>query len=161
MLGGRLYDGVVGRGDDGNRRSVRLPRRVGHGQRDPQRPRCFAIEYRGLGRDRRDAPRPSNAANSTLVAFYQTVNVGTELFIERPPAVLSTVAGPYFGTAVLLKLVRSNNLFTAYVSYDGITFTAIGSVTIALPSTVLAGLASASHSATAANTAVVNSLTIN
>jgi hypothetical protein len=53
-----------------------------------------------------------------------------------------------------VKLTRSGNLFTAYESGDGSTWTPIGSATISMPSSVFAGLAVTSHTTSATATAV-------
>jgi regulation of enolase protein 1 (concanavalin A-like superfamily) len=59
-----------------------------------------------------------------------------------------------------LRVVRSGDLFTAYRSADGVTWTKIGSDTIAMGSTVYAGLAVTSHNEAALTTAVIDSVSI-
>ncbi|MEO7426102.1 MAG: PQQ-dependent sugar dehydrogenase [Fibrobacteria bacterium] len=50
------------------------------------------------------------------------------------------LAAPYW-----VRLVRAGNLFSAYRSIDGITWTLVGQETLALPSTIQVGLAVTSH----------------
>jgi regulation of enolase protein 1 (concanavalin A-like superfamily) len=52
-----------------------------------------------------------------------------------------------------LRLTRAGNVFTGYFSIDGTNWTALGSQTLALPSTVYVGFAVSSHSATDLNAA--------
>jgi len=61
-----------------------------------------------------------------------------------------------------LKVTRSGNTFTAYTSTDGNTWTAYpdGSVTVTLPSTSLAGMASTSHSQFTTNTVNFDSFNV-
>ena len=59
-----------------------------------------------------------------------------------------------------VKLVRTGDLFTAFRSADGATWTRIGSDTVIMGDTVYAGLATTSHNETAATTAVIDSLKI-
>lgn len=49
-----------------------------------------------------------------------------------------------------LRLARSANVFTAYASIDGERWLSLGSVTIAMPSTIYLGMAVSSHSAQSA-----------
>ena len=59
-----------------------------------------------------------------------------------------------------LRLTRAGNLLTGYMSPDGVTWTAVGSTTIALNNTVYVGLALSSHNATALATAVFGNVSI-
>jgi fibronectin type 3 domain-containing protein len=54
-----------------------------------------------------------------------------------------------------VRLVRSGNLFSGYSSNDGVNWTLVSSITVALPSTVDLGLAVASNVTTATTTAVL------
>ncbi len=69
----------------------------------------------------------------------------------------SFIAG---GTGNWLKLARSSNTFTAYVSSDGSTWTPIGSVTVSLPASAWVGLAVCSHDATVLNTSMFDHVTV-
>ena len=44
-----------------------------------------------------------------------------------------------------IRLTRAGNVFTSSVSYDGVTFTPLGSATVAMPADILVGLALTSH----------------
>ncbi|HEX4794917.1 MAG TPA: Ig-like domain-containing protein [Humisphaera sp.] len=54
---------------------------------------------------------------------------------------------------VWVRLTRVGNVFTAYHSTDGVTWTVTSSVTLALPTTIFLGLATTGHSATGTTTA--------
>ncbi|MEA2709427.1 MAG: large repetitive protein, partial [Phycisphaerales bacterium] len=60
-----------------------------------------------------------------------------------------------------LRLARVGNVFTAYRSTDGATWTSIGAVTIAMPQTVFFGLAATSHNTAATTTAQFRDLSVN
>jgi hypothetical protein len=53
-----------------------------------------------------------------------------------------------------LRLKRAGNLFSGFASYDGLTWTLLGTATISLPSQLYVGLAASSHSSTAQTTAL-------
>ena len=55
------------------------------------------------------------------------------------------VAGPSGTAPYWLRLVREGNLFTAFVSANGSTWSRVGSQTIVMPSTLFVGLAHTSH----------------
>jgi len=59
-----------------------------------------------------------------------------------------------------LRLVRTGDLFQAYRSSDGVSWTATGSDTIPMGTTVYVGLAVTSHNATTAATAVMDNVRI-
>jgi regulation of enolase protein 1 (concanavalin A-like superfamily) len=59
----------------------------------------------------------------------------------------SMVSAPYW-----LKLTRSGNVFTSYVSNDGATWTYAGAQNIAMTASVYVGLAVSSHNASLVNT---------
>jgi glucose/arabinose dehydrogenase len=59
-----------------------------------------------------------------------------------------------------VRLVRSGNTFTAYRSVDGTTWNQIGSVTIAMSSTVFVGLPVTSHNNSALCTATFTNVTV-
>jgi regulation of enolase protein 1 (concanavalin A-like superfamily) len=44
-----------------------------------------------------------------------------------------------------IRLTRAGNVFTSSISYDGVTFTPLGSATVAMPADILVGLALTSH----------------
>ena len=59
-----------------------------------------------------------------------------------------------------LKLVRSGDTFTGYVSPDGRAWASVGQVTIPMPKAINAGLALASHNATTANSTLFDNVTV-
>ena len=59
-----------------------------------------------------------------------------------------------------LKLTRTGDTFTAFVSADGVSWTPAGSITVALGSTVYVGLAVTSHNPGAVNTATFDSVSV-
>ena len=65
------------------------------------------------------------------------------------------LAAPYW-----VRVTRVGNLFTAYRSADGVTWTTIGSATIPMASDVAIGLAVTSHSAGALCSATLDNITV-
>ena len=72
------------------------------------------------------------------------------------------LANPTGTVPAWLEVTRSGSTFTASTSTDGVHWTVIpgSSVTVSLPSTLVAGLAVTSHSATALSTVTMNSVAI-
>ena len=90
-------------------------------------------------------------------------SVGKGYAFQRRPetAGLSVHTAGGSGTAPgWVRLVRNGDLFQAYRSADGASWTSIGSDTIPMTSTVYVGLAVTSHNASATTTAVIDSLRI-
>jgi sugar lactone lactonase YvrE/regulation of enolase protein 1 (concanavalin A-like superfamily) len=90
--------------------------------------------------------RNSLAANAIHATMDLTPTSGAE-FLRRTSTggitnatLKSGLAAPYW-----VKLVRSGNVFTGSVSSDGVTWTAVGSSTISMGSTVYVGLIVNSH----------------
>ena len=69
----------------------------------------------------------------------------------------SYIAG---GTGTYLKLVRRNGVFTAYVSPEGVTWTSIGSRSMALAATTWVGLVVCSHNTNVLNTSVFTNVAV-
>jgi YD repeat-containing protein len=67
----------------------------------------------------------------------------------------SIVNAPYWA-----RITRAGNTFTGYVSADGLTWTQISQVTVAMASTVYAGLAVSSHVAGTLSTAVFDHVSL-
>jgi hypothetical protein len=67
-------------------------------------------------------------------------------------------AGPTMAAPCWLKLVRSGNTFTGYVSADGITWVLAGSDKIVMQSTVYVGFAVTSHNTSMLGTATFDSV---
>jgi phosphatidylserine/phosphatidylglycerophosphate/cardiolipin synthase-like enzyme/regulation of enolase protein 1 (concanavalin A-like superfamily) len=77
----------------------------------------------------------------------------------------ATAGGTSVSTAVAgvaaprwVRLDRQGNIFSAYYSSDGTTWTPVGTETIALPATLFAGIAVTSHNNTALTTATLDSV---
>ena len=68
----------------------------------------------------------------------------------------AVVTAPYW-----VKLTRVGTSVTAYQSADGVTWTTVGTATIALPTQVLVGLAVSSHSTTTRATATFTQVLVN
>ena len=90
--------------------------------------------------------RETTAANSTYA--YMLVSPTSGVAFQRrltsgAGAVGTTVTG--IAAPVWVRLQRSGNVFTAYRSADGVTWTVVGSATISMAASVLVGLAVTSH----------------
>jgi hypothetical protein len=70
-----------------------------------------------------------------------------------------TAAGTLVKAAYWVKLERIGDTFNAYQSPDGVTWTLVGSDTIAMTSTVYVGIAVTSHNQLATTTGVFDSVT--
>ncbi len=106
----------------------------------------------------RESPN-QDAAN----AFMSLTAQNGSLFSWRPATGLASQSASSSGAAPYwVKLVRSGNTFTGYVSSQGVTWTQAGSQIIPMASDVLAGLAVTAHNNTELDTATFNdeSLTI-
>jgi regulation of enolase protein 1 (concanavalin A-like superfamily) len=66
--------------------------------------------------------------------------------------------GPLVGAPYWVRLVRSGNTFTGYVSTDGINWTLVGSDTISMTANVFVGLAVTSHNNNVLTTAVFDNV---
>jgi regulation of enolase protein 1 (concanavalin A-like superfamily) len=81
----------------------------------------------------------ANAQHASLLLSYAN-GVLFERRLTTAGATAETITGgvpvPYW-----LRMVRAGNLFTAYRSADGITWTLVGSATVAMPSSILVGMA--------------------
>ncbi|MGO4270811.1 hypothetical protein AB4Z22_13350 [Paenibacillus sp. TAF58] len=60
-----------------------------------------------------------------------------------------------------MKLSRTGNTFTSYISPDGTTWTQIGSTTVSMSSNAYIGLAVSSHDTTKLSTVSFNHVTFN
>jgi hypothetical protein len=101
--------------------------------------------------------RETLSPNSRFAASLATPSMTGCLFEWRDPASsLANLAGrfPVNYPNTWLRLKRSGNLFTGFAGYDGLTWTVLGSATIALPSQLYVGLVASSHDTNLATTAV-------
>ena len=106
--------------------------------------------------------RSTTSAGSPYYAVFVTPGNGLAVQWRKTQGATTSqvlVAGT---VPVYLQVTRSTNTFTAYTSSDGTTWTPIAgsSVTFTLPSTLLAGLAAGSHSATKLSTATFDSVSL-
>jgi hypothetical protein len=101
-------------------------------------------------------------ANAAHVMVHVTPTSGVQ-FQYRTSAGATAVANtPIAGKAapIWLALQRAGNVFTGYYSLDNVTWTQVGTVTIAsFPTTVLEGVAVTSHNTGSATTASVGNVT--
>jgi regulation of enolase protein 1 (concanavalin A-like superfamily) len=105
--------------------------------------------------------RETSAQGSRLVTLNVTPTSGTQ-FIQRATAggsLTSTTTAAAGFAPTYLRLVRSGNVFTAFRSTDGVTFTAVGSAaTVSMASTVTVGLFATSYAGYATSTATFDNL---
>jgi autotransporter-associated beta strand protein len=106
--------------------------------------------------------RESLAANSKHVALVTTAERGPQLqSLSTTGGTTATVGGTASGfTATWVQLVRTGNVITASRSADGISWTTVGSVTVAMSATVHIGLLSSAHDARRVNTARFDNVTL-
>ena len=105
--------------------------------------------------------RESLTAGSRHAMVVTSIGKGYA-FQRRPePNAYSVHTSGGTGTAPgWVRLVRTGDLFDAYRSADGVSWTKIGSDTIQMGDTVYVGLAATSHNAASATTAVVTNVKI-
>ncbi len=105
--------------------------------------------------------RESLNANSPHAMVNVTPSAGAE-FIRRTTTGGSSTATGVGGVAAphWVRLVRSGNTFTAYRSAAGATWTVIGTDTIAMSSTVYAGLVVTSHNDGVLATATLDNVSL-
>jgi autotransporter-associated beta strand protein len=99
--------------------------------------------------------RESLAANSKHVALLTTPERGVQLLSRSTnggsTATVGNVAATF--TPTWVRLVRVGNVITASRSADGVSWTTVGSVTVAMSSTVRIGLLTSAQDANKVNTA--------
>jgi fibronectin type 3 domain-containing protein len=106
--------------------------------------------------------RETLASNSRNVYALISAGNGHRVTARSTTAGTTSITGS--GAATFpnnwIRLARVGNVFTGYRSTDGTNWTVIGSVTLALPSTVFFGLASTSHNTAATTTAQFRDLSV-
>jgi hypothetical protein len=105
--------------------------------------------------------RATLAAASSFAAVV--VSAGSGSLIEARTgtgAAAVGIRGPAVKAPYWVRLIRSGNLLTGYVSADGKTWTAIGNYTVPMASQVHVGLAVTSHANGVLNTAVFDNVVI-
>ena len=97
-----------------------------------------------------------------LMAAMGITPGGVLEFVDRTTAstVTSNMSGTPSSPPSWVRLIRSGNTFTGYFSYDGVVWTEFGSATIAMGSTVYAGLAVTSASSTVLDTAMLTNVSV-
>jgi hypothetical protein len=106
--------------------------------------------------------RETIAADARHALLDISVAGGME-FIYRPTVAGESAweGGSYLTAPYWLKLVRSGNVFTSYVSSDGVSWTQVGSgVTINMSSNAYVGLAVTSHDNAALCTATFDNVAV-
>ena len=95
----------------------------------------------------RETLDPASAQASMLVSFSKGV-----VFQRRTltAGTSTSTAGPLVGAPSWVKLERLGSTINAYSSPDGVTWTLVGSDTIAMGANVFVGLAVSSHTTTTA-----------
>lgn len=94
---------------------------------------------------------------------YALVSVAMGTAFQRrsvPGSASEHTAGPTLDTPQWVRLARSGTTVTAYTSADGLSWTAIGSDTIALGRTAYVGLAVTSHEPAQRATATISNVTV-
>lgn len=105
--------------------------------------------------------RETLAANSTYAMVDLTPVNGSEFSRRLTTGAFSTVTNVATGVAPYwVKLVRSGNTFSGYISADGVTYTLLGTDTISMASSVYIGLALTSHDATLLCSAALDNVTV-
>lgn len=90
--------------------------------------------------------RATMAARSPHASIFVTPTSGVAFDFRTVAASASgSIAGPRVAAPEWLRLKRVGNVFTAYASPDGVTWTLVGSQTIVMGSTISVGLAVSSH----------------
>ncbi|MGE5357495.1 MAG: phospholipase D-like domain-containing protein [Bacteroidales bacterium] len=105
--------------------------------------------------------RASTASNAANVILDVSPSGNIE-FMVRSSTGASTVwlAGATQSIPAWLKLARSGNTVTGYVSADGNTWTTVGSTTLSIASSALVGMAVTSHNTSLLNTSTFDNVTV-
>jgi regulation of enolase protein 1 (concanavalin A-like superfamily) len=105
--------------------------------------------------------RASTADNSAFAGVFATPGNGVAMIVRTATGVAAVDLGKKPGQApVWVKLHRSGNTFTGYMSTDGVSWTLIATHDIGMTSAVTAGLAVTSKHETTVNTTVFDQLSI-
>lgn len=104
--------------------------------------------------------RASLSADAANAMVATTPSAG-HTFQRRTTTAANSVNTATTGTPpAWVRLVRTGNVFDAFTSTDGVSWTKIGSDTIVMGATVYVGLAVTSHNTTTATTATISNVTI-
>ena len=105
--------------------------------------------------------RESLGANSRFVSVLATPSVAGTFFLSRTTTggeAAPTGSFPVNYPHTWLRLRRAGNIFTGFASLDGEHWTQLGSLSVALPSSLYFGMAVASHDSSRATTARMRDL---
>ncbi len=105
--------------------------------------------------------RATSAADAPNYAVLVSPGAGIKVQVRQVAGGTTTkLANPPGTTPAWLRITRSGNTFTAYTSSDGIAWVLIpgSSITLALPSTMLEGIAATSHNSQALSTVVFDAI---
>jgi phosphatidylserine/phosphatidylglycerophosphate/cardiolipin synthase-like enzyme len=104
--------------------------------------------------------RGSLASNAAMAIMLVSPSKGTALqYRASAGASAASIAGPLVTAPYWVKIVRSGNTITGYVSSNGSSWTTVGSVSLTLGSTVQIGLAVSSHNSSRLATATFDNVT--
>jgi phosphatidylserine/phosphatidylglycerophosphate/cardiolipin synthase-like enzyme len=115
------------------------------------RARAGVMFRESLAADSRNAFAFWSAGKAT--GFQRRLEPGAMTVATAGPA--ANVLAPYW-----LRLDRSGSVFTAYQSKDGVAWTFLGSDAVAMPETVLVGLAGTSMNQTATTLATIDNVAV-
>jgi regulation of enolase protein 1 (concanavalin A-like superfamily) len=105
--------------------------------------------------------RESALADAKHVDIVVTPLKGVAMQYRSATGGVSVTAGSATGAAPgWVRLTRTGNVFTGYWSTDGITFTQVGSITVAMNESTWIGVAATSHNTAATTTAVFDNVAI-
>ncbi len=101
-------------------------------------------------------------ATGATNAFVAVTPAQGSVFQDRPTtgASSTSTSGPDVAAPYWVRVVRSGNTFTGYVSPDGTTWTEITSYTFTMATNAYVGLAVSSHDNGVLSTAVFNNVTV-
>jgi len=103
--------------------------------------------------------RGSLASNAAMAIMLVTPSKGTALqYRTSAGGSAASIAGPFATAPYWVKIVRSGNTITGYVSSNGSSWTTVGTVTLNLGSTVQIGLAVSSHNSSRLATATFDNV---
>jgi phosphatidylserine/phosphatidylglycerophosphate/cardiolipin synthase-like enzyme/regulation of enolase protein 1 (concanavalin A-like superfamily) len=103
--------------------------------------------------------RASTAANAAMAIMLVSPSKGTALqYRTSTGASAANIAGPVATAPYWVRIVRSGNAITGYVSSNGTSWTTVGTVNLTLGSTVQIGLAVSSHNSSRLATATFDNV---
>ena len=99
---------------------------------------------------------------AAAMVFSGATPANYRLMTRSTPGAVATLAkaGACTFPTCWVRLVRSGDTFTGYLSTDGINWTITGTASLTLPTTLYFGLAVAAHSTTATTTAQLKNLSV-